>query len=325
MGSKILGIGTNVDPHLISVRNAALRNGADFRIWDPLEQLDIIIDSSGNINACGWQFDSDKPLIFWRDKRHVISSLFEDEKQYRYWMDQWDTVYRVIDSLIPAYQQANPRSYTYNAGCKIIGQRIAQAARLRTADQIVTNKPDAIPSPWNDLAHKRLGSAMPSSSSSLWTQRFTREMVNKNKDSFKQTPNLIQRYIEKRYEIRLAACDEVAIAVRIDSQETVLGKTDWRRVPPNEAVYADYNAQNLPIDQVHEFMKLSGISFGQFDFIVEPDGQYLFLECNPSGQWMFIPQFETAFTEALAQSLYHRAHERHHGTKPSTRPSAAGR
>ncbi|WP_328462010.1 hypothetical protein [Streptomyces sp. NBC_00448] len=33
---------------------------------------------------------------------------------------------------------------------------------------------------------------------------------------------------------------------------------------------------------------LEVVALGAFDFAVLPDGQWVFYECNPSGQWQFI-------------------------------------
>jgi glutathione synthase/RimK-type ligase-like ATP-grasp enzyme len=31
-----------------------------------------------------------------------------------------------------------------------------------------------------------------------------------------------------------------------------------------------------------------GLSFGALDFVLTPDGRYVFLEINPNGQWMWL-------------------------------------
>ena len=36
-----------------------------------------------------------------------------------------------------------------------------------------------------------------------------------------------------------------------------------------------------------------GLYFGAFDFILDPDGRYVFLEMNPFGQWVWIEQLCT--------------------------------
>jgi glutathione synthase/RimK-type ligase-like ATP-grasp enzyme len=31
-----------------------------------------------------------------------------------------------------------------------------------------------------------------------------------------------------------------------------------------------------------------GLSFGALDFVLTPDGRFVFLEINPNGQWMWL-------------------------------------
>jgi glutathione synthase/RimK-type ligase-like ATP-grasp enzyme len=47
-----------------------------------------------------------------------------------------------------------------------------------------------------------------------------------------------------------------------------------------------------------------GLRFGALDFVVTPDGEWWFLECNPNGQWAWIED-ETGLpiASALADAL----------------------
>ena len=52
------------------------------------------------------------------------------------------------------------------------------------------------------------------------------------------------------------------------------------------------------------FLRRMGLSFGCFDFIVTPSGEYVFLECNPNGQWLWV-ELETGLpiSQAIAEFL----------------------
>lgn len=41
---------------------------------------------------------------------------------------------------------------------------------------------------------------------------------------------------------------------------------------------------------VRVMMDRLGLAFGAFDFIVRRDGQWVFIELNPNGQWAWIEQ-----------------------------------
>jgi hypothetical protein len=47
-----------------------------------------------------------------------------------------------------------------------------------------------------------------------------------------------------------------------------------------------------------------GLNYGAFDFVVRPDGEWVFLECNPGGQYGFIEDAISApITETMADLL----------------------
>jgi glutathione synthase/RimK-type ligase-like ATP-grasp enzyme len=43
-----------------------------------------------------------------------------------------------------------------------------------------------------------------------------------------------------------------------------------------------------------------GLNFGCIDLIVRPTGDYVFLECNPNGQWLWI---ELATGQKISASI----------------------
>ncbi|MGH4017452.1 MAG: MvdC/MvdD family ATP grasp protein [Pseudonocardiaceae bacterium] len=51
-------------------------------------------------------------------------------------------------------------------------------------------------------------------------------------------------------------------------------------------------------------VKYFGISFGAFDFVITPDGSWVFLECNPSGAYGWLEEtLDLPITSALADLL----------------------
>ncbi|MEU8349401.1 ATP-grasp ribosomal peptide maturase [Streptomyces sp. NPDC048845] len=100
------------------------------------------------------------------------------------------------------------------------------------------------------------------------------------------TAHLFQEWIPKACEVRLTVVGDVMfpVAIHAGSEEATV---DWR---------ADYNALEYepttipgPVaEAVRRFMAHYRLAYGAFDFAVTPDGQWVFFECNPAGQWQFI-------------------------------------
>ena len=66
------------------------------------------------------------------------------------------------------------------------------------------------------------------------------------------------------------------------------GQFDWRAIPDGELGVDFYD---LPSDIDHKcrmFMSHFGLLFGCFDFIVTPKNEYIFLEMNEQGQFLWV-------------------------------------
>ncbi|HEY9732139.1 MAG TPA: hypothetical protein V6C89_09505 [Drouetiella sp.] len=98
-------------------------------------------------------------------------------------------------------------------------------------------------------------------------------------------PHMFQRYIQKAYDLRVTVVGEEIFCTRIDSQSG-RGKIDWRH---------DYNvgmeAVQLPDELTEKCFELTrrlGLNYGAIDLVLTPDEDYIFLEINCGGQYLWI-------------------------------------
>ncbi|OKH31985.1 hypothetical protein NIES2101_41085 [Calothrix sp. HK-06] len=57
-------------------------------------------------------------------------------------------------------------------------------------------------------------------------------------------------------------------------------------------------------DKFIAYMKAFGINFGCFDIAYSKSGEYVFFECNPNGQWLWIEELTGApISKAVADML----------------------
>lgn len=100
------------------------------------------------------------------------------------------------------------------------------------------------------------------------------------------TAHQFQEWIPKDHEIRLTVVGKHLFAAAICAH-TETARTDWR---------ADMSALSYRIAQpppaiargVRAYMATFGLCYAAFDFVVRPDGRWLFLEANPGGQYGWI-------------------------------------
>lgn len=97
------------------------------------------------------------------------------------------------------------------------------------------------------------------------------------------TPIYLQEYINKKYEVRMTYIDGCFFTVRIDSED----KLDWRR-NYRGLKYEIIDCPPKILKQCIELLNDFQLNYGAFDFIVDENNQWFFLEVNPNGQWLWI-------------------------------------
>lgn len=111
-----------------------------------------------------------------------------------------------------------------------------------------------------------------------------------------------QRWIPKAFEARIIAVGRKLYTAGIyaESVETYI---DWR----NDYSSLRYKRVEPPRTVVTALLKYCdtmGLIYGAFDFVIRPDGEWVFLECNPGGQYGWIEDaIEAPITESLADLL----------------------
>lgn len=136
----------------------------------------------------------------------------------------------------------------------------------------------------------------------LFTGLITDETLT-NLDLIRITPGIFQERIDKSYELRITVVRSRIFAVKINSQALAEARLDWRHAQHDVA----YEPVTLPSEiatKIIAFMETLGLVYGAFDFIVTPDGRYVFLEVNPGGAYMWIEAATgLAITPAIADAL----------------------
>lgn len=116
------------------------------------------------------------------------------------------------------------------------------------------------------------------------------------------TAHLFQAWVEKAYEVRLTVVGDQLLAAAIHAGSEA-AHVDWRSDYP-ALRYEQIGVPDKIAHSVRDLMYDLDLRFGALDFVVDPNGQWWFLEINPCGQWDWI-QHETGLqiAEAIADEL----------------------
>jgi glutathione synthase/RimK-type ligase-like ATP-grasp enzyme len=107
-------------------------------------------------------------------------------------------------------------------------------------------------------------------------------------DSAALAPTVFQPYIHKAAELRCVVIGDKIFPAKINSQADERTSTDWRAGP---CQYEHFSLPEQVEAAIHRLMNRFGINFASLDMIVTPEGEFVFIELNPNGQWLWI-EFE---------------------------------
>lgn len=129
------------------------------------------------------------------------------------------------------------------------------------------------------------------------------------KEAFSQTVCFLQKYVRKAYELRVTIMGNHLFACKIDSQkqDEDKGKIDFRQGYDHNLHHEMISLPKSIEEKCRQYLRHLHLNFGCFDFVVTPEGEYVFLECNPNGQWGWIEdECGVPMSEAIVDCLTNR-------------------
>jgi MvdD pre-ATP grasp domain/RimK-like ATP-grasp domain len=102
-------------------------------------------------------------------------------------------------------------------------------------------------------------------------------------------PYLFQELVAKRYDLRVTVIGDEVFAVRIESQQSAARDVDWRRAGAAQP----HIIEELPTDVAAKCRSMThayALEFAAIDLLRTEDGEHVFLELNPNGQWAWLEQ-----------------------------------
>ncbi|MFA5933956.1 MAG: hypothetical protein WC795_01915 [Candidatus Paceibacterota bacterium] len=196
---------------------------------------------------------------------------------------------------------------------KLLQLQVAKNIGFKIPQTLISNDEQAVLSfaeslNW-DIAIKSLGAISVTTHEQdrqkqfgIFTRRIIKDELLAVKNKIKYSPTLYQQYIKKKFELRITCVGKEVFGCRIDSQENPETSEDMR-----------FNVRSLKHQQfdctpikkmLQEYLDYFKINFGCFDIAVDENDNYIFFECNPNGQWLWIEQLTgMKISESIANLL----------------------
>ena len=200
---------------------------------------------------------------------------------------------------------------------KLAQLQLAAGLGFRVPPSLITNDPAELVRFYEEHGGQLISKL--ASPAVFWTEpriavRYTRPVeladLGYAATMLRHAPMLFQPRIAKALELRVTVVGDRVFAAAIDSQRNPRTAVDSR----GDFTRTHYEAHALPPAveaRCRALTERSGLGFATIDLIVEPDGDHVFLELNPSGQYLWIEERTgLPISEAIAELLIH--HEAHH-------------
>lgn len=226
------------------------------------------------------------------------------EEEMHYFMENF---YRISECKILPHP-----CYNREADHKLVQLKIAKSIGFNTPFTIITNSID-----WKNYVPDNIEYFCVKSirayhwlddegtEFSLNSSKVHRSELIKYTKDFTLCPTLLQEYIEKKYEWRITVVNGQIFSCRLNSQIVNGAEVDWRIVDVSKI---PHEILNIPVDlssKIINYLNYFNLKFGAFDFIENKNGEFIFLECNPNGQWLWIELLTKAkISNAIADFLF---------------------
>src|SRR5215471_5854560 len=124
-------------------------------------------------------------------------------------------------------------------------------------------------------------------------------------ESLRFCPMTFQETVPKALELRTVLIGDLGFTASIDSQEYERSRVDWRRdAVARLGAWRPYKLPNEIQTKLQALLDRFGLQYGAFDLILTPDGRYVFLELNPSGEFFWLDRFaQLPISNAIADVL----------------------
>jgi glutathione synthase/RimK-type ligase-like ATP-grasp enzyme len=230
-------------------------------------------------------------------------------ESYRFLHDLWATLQT---AWFPA-----PPAVILRAQNKLLQLELAADLGLPTPATLVTNDPDEVIVFWRSHGGRVISKAPSEVFHAIFGEQRSRytEPVSlrdlHHADCVRGAPTLFQALVPKRRELRVTVVDGEVFPAAIYSQESRRTRIDWRRYDHDTT---RLERVELPADVARactEMTRRLGVRYGAIDLIETPDGELVFLEINPAGQWGWIEEAcDLPITAAIADAVATTAHRR---------------
>lgn len=234
--------------------------------------------------------------VWYRRPESPTTPTHIQEEDRAFAQEESKHVLRALWQLLADRFWVNSYDKTQIASLKPYQLQVARQSGLRVPKTLITNDPAEVLRFYDECAgnivykmltpHSRKTDA--GGFQTVYTTRVQRSDLVSRQEGIRIAPCTFQEYVSKEVELRVTVIGNTIHSAAIDSQKGKRTRDDWRRYDFSRCLYAPTQLPTELEKKIFAFMAQLGLVFGCLDLILTPDGEYVFLEINPNGQWYWV-------------------------------------
>lgn len=287
------------DTHALSIKRAMEKTGHQVTLIFTIEKHGEPHILNAQERTSSHQTTEHYDVVWWRKPRCVsLSKNSDDRGSYNYAVRDNALFHQtVMHDIAPNAWWINAQDAANCANFKLLQLKIASECGMSIPTTLCSNDPNEIRL---FMRKHQIDGVM---FKPLFSNAIAGDLLLPMSQKLKRTPGILQVKAHKKHMVRVTCFGNYLVAVRLNT--TPAGNARMLIEP-----------YTLPDDltiKIHAFMHTTGVVFGTFDFVVTPKGEYVLLDMNEQGQFLWIEECNPALKMAdifinflLAKSIdYH--------------------
>jgi hypothetical protein len=245
------------------------------------------------------------PVVWYRPKPIILGEIPGETAKIkeRFCIQEWRAILQSLDIFLEKSKWVNPILSSQQASNKPFQLKLAHEMGLKIPSTVITNDATKALELFNQRVIYKTLSSFCTSSQAIYTNELYAEQVINCQQEIAMAPGIFQNLVEKKYELRVTVIGDKVFAIKINSQNYKDNMIDWRR-KHNQSMYELGELSNKTAESLLSFHKHLGLTYAAYDFIVNDKEEEIFLECNPSGQWLWLEEIvDINISQAMASEL----------------------
>lgn len=254
------------------------------------------------MNGANYRITTDLKAVYYRQPvflRNTPGELLSIDEQLS--RSQWMGFLRSL-AIFDEARWMNPLNATYLAETKAYQLSVARKIGFKIPKTLIGNDYTRLREIENRVIIKSLDTVLlRDNNDSLFTYSTVESSSELTDENISGVPLTVQEYVSPKIDLRVTVIGGKVTAVKITSAGRGIDE-DWRVVDRNAIEYTEVE---LPHDIERKCLRLLevlGLSFGAID-LIESNGNYYFIEINPTGEWGWLVSDERRFDVDIATWL----------------------